>query len=330
MGCVVNTRHGKKMVNYQDIWFKGRPIVSGGRECQQRYHAIEKFIKKFKRPISVLDIGANMGYFSLRLMERFQGSFTMIEGDEFTANVLLRLCKLNRNPGAILLKRRLSLSDIVSLAESTHFDVVFALSVIHHFDEPYQQVLEALTRLGSYLIFEPPSLIENTANQERIINEPLDLSSYKKKVLVRALTKTVARKIIFRETYAIDCQTNKKIIRPFFNSSREMQEAKIQTDFKKREVFFPHLNRVEEFATGINFSTFLALNGVYPTKSKILNLLHDLKFSDEENVRPWELILTGERLDHFKPHLKLVENIIKEKSCSFKFLKDHIATGLRE
>jgi hypothetical protein len=282
MGCVIRTAHGAKQVNYQDIWFKGKAIQRGGRECEFRYHAIKKFLNKFKRPISVLDIGANMGYFSWRLMENFAGSFVMIEGEEYVAKILLRLCKLNNNPQAILLKGRLCLADLISLSEVEHFDVVMALSIIHHFDEPYQEVLQVLTRLGSYLIFEPPSLDEQTCYQERINQEPLDLSQFQKKLLVRTLTKSVVSKDVYRDTYAIFCDEKKTIKKPYFQALEELSTpCMIEANFKQRKATISGIEK--DWRHGININTFLGLNGVYPTKKRLLSLLHDLNFKNEEN-----------------------------------------------
>lgn len=255
MGCQL--RNGSE-VYYQDVWVDGEPIINGGRECEFRYYAIRKVLKKFKRPIKVLDIGANMGYFSLRLAEEFEGCFVMIEGTEHIANALHKLCKLNRNGKCILLKRKLCLQDLRNLVEVEHFDVVLALSIIHHFDEPYQEVLDVLTQLGSYLILEPPIKEENTLNQKRIIKEPLDLSKYPHKVLVSVPTGSRFWSRWHRNTYLIPCR-----------------EKKVPVD---SSINFP----------GINLTTFWKMNGIFPDIDEIAPL--------RENCPDHCYRLTGSRL----------------------------------
>lgn len=192
-------------MTYQDIWVRGKPVAFGGRECELRFWAIYKALKKNKKPIKVLDIGANMGYFSIRLAEKIPGTYVMFEGDEKTAEALLKICKLNSNPSLILMKRRLCLADLKKLQEKEKFDVVLALSIIHHFEEPYNQVLETLMTLGNQLVFEPPVFEEETLNQDRIRREPLDLSALKKKLLIKVPTGSRYGRMVTRPTYLIDC-----------------------------------------------------------------------------------------------------------------------------
>lgn len=221
---------------YQDVWLDGVPIIKGKRECEFRYHAIKKYLKKLNRPIKVLDIGANMGYFSLRLAEDFDGLFVMMECSRKISASLLKLCKLNRNNKTIFLKREFNLADLHFLAKEEHFDVVLALSIIHHFDEPYVDVLQALTTIGTHLILEPPITEETTLNQSRIINEPLNLDLYKHKELVRVPTGSVFRSKQYRKTYAISCNPK----------SGPMT---------------------------LKYSTFVALNGIFPSPDEASHII---------------------------------------------------------
>lgn len=190
---------------YQDVWVKGKPIIRGGRECELRFWAIYNALKGFKKPLKVLDIGANMGYFSIRLSEKIPGTYAMIEGHESTAGALLKICKLNNNPSLFLFKRKLCLQDLIDLRAREKFDVVMALSIVHHFEEPYQQVFETLMTLGNKLVFEPPIAEENTLNQARIVREPLDLDRVKKKLLIKVPTGSRYKGNWLRPTYLIDC-----------------------------------------------------------------------------------------------------------------------------
>lgn len=200
----------KKTCIYQDLWLDGRAVEKGGRECAFRFEAIYKLLKKLKRPIKVLDIGCNMGYFSLRLAEHFDGLFVMVEGSSSTADSLLKLLKLNRNNKSIFLKKTLNLEDLRYFAEHESFDVVLALSIIHHFNEPYEEVFQVLRKLGSYLIFEPPVPNERTLNQDRIKKEPISFKSYPHYPLVEIPAGSKESTHATRITYLLPCQEFKE------------------------------------------------------------------------------------------------------------------------
>lgn len=167
-----------KDLPYQDIWVDGKAVIKGTRECVFRYQAIHKFVKRLRHPIKVLDLGANYGYFSLRLASQFPGLFVLWEGNEIAQRGLVKLCKLNERHNAIVLSKIFSLDDLLYLAQEERFDLVLALSIIHHFNDPYENILKALTNLGTHLIFEPPIQEERTLNRARIRGEPLDLAAY--------------------------------------------------------------------------------------------------------------------------------------------------------
>lgn len=128
-------------------------IAKGNRECAARYAVIRKFCAQFNRPFTVCDIGANMCYFGLRLTEDFpQCSVVAFEFDHFE----LRAAHLEK-AGAnriLLLNRKLRLADLDILSAHHHFDVVLALSVLHHVPGSFDAWLAGLRRLGQTVIAE--------------------------------------------------------------------------------------------------------------------------------------------------------------------------------
>lgn len=66
---------------YQDIVVNDDILWKGfGPNCTSRYNAIFRALsEKYQRPITVLDIGANNGYFSLRLAKDFKGQSVMVD-----------------------------------------------------------------------------------------------------------------------------------------------------------------------------------------------------------------------------------------------------------
>jgi len=167
-----------KIDTYNDVRIQGQTISLGYRESVERYQEIFEFCKKFNRPISVLDLGAAEGYFTFRLSEDFSGVFVAVEGD--SKRNLLDSCKKNNNQNILLLEKQMNLKHLQNLKEVQHFDIVLALNVVHHFDEPFQDVLELLVSMSSFCFFEHPNSLENTAtkNSSRLKSEKLELEKF--------------------------------------------------------------------------------------------------------------------------------------------------------
>jgi SAM-dependent methyltransferase len=143
-------------MTYQNKWINGAVAEKGYRECAPRYEIVRDFCRqRFTGPFSVCDIGANLCYFGLRLTEDFP--LCSVMAFEFHPLVLKHAevaIKSNNTKRLILLNRKLGLDDARTLASCAHFDVVLALSVIHHLPGSFDDWLTALRGLGKYLIAE--------------------------------------------------------------------------------------------------------------------------------------------------------------------------------
>lgn len=128
-------------------------MAKGYRECEERYQLIKSLCKRFRGRFTVCDIGANMCYFGIRLTEDFPGcSVVAFEFDHFE----MRAEHLESSGAdrVMLLERRLTLDDLRTLAACAHFDVVLALSVLHHVKGDASDWLQALRRLGELVVAE--------------------------------------------------------------------------------------------------------------------------------------------------------------------------------
>lgn len=140
-------------MTYQDTWVNGRMVAKGNRECEKRYSVIRDYLTNRDQQIkSVLDIGANMCYFGLRLIEDFGCSVMAFEFNGF--DMRMAHVKANKTKKLMLLNRKLSISDLDILASCTHFDVVLAISVLHHLPGDSQQWVDLFRRLGGMVIIE--------------------------------------------------------------------------------------------------------------------------------------------------------------------------------
>lgn len=167
-----------------------------------RYEVIEKHVESLPRPLKVLDIGANLGYFSFRLAERFFGDFVMMEGSPTTAKKLMQLCLVNSNPQMSLLCSYVNLEKLRTLLQEEQFDLIIALSVIHHFDEPFNDIVRTFAENAKYIILEHAHPDEtHCPNAVRVKAEPLDLSPYAPQKLIS--TPATGYRHIFRDVYAL-------------------------------------------------------------------------------------------------------------------------------
>ncbi len=133
---------------YQDIWLNGTMIEKGERECEQRYQVIKSYLQD-KRVQSVLDIGANMCYFGIRLSEDFGCGVVAFEFHQFEKRK--EIVDQQRGDKITFIKKKLKFKNILDLPR---FDVILALSVLHHVQEPIGAWIGRLRSRCDHLIIE--------------------------------------------------------------------------------------------------------------------------------------------------------------------------------
>jgi SAM-dependent methyltransferase len=151
---------------YQDVRINHETICSGIIECEARYQALKPLLDRFHRPFSVLDIGANNGFFALRIAEDYGATCVMIDGTER----LRRICELNTQINHLVyLQKFMDPSDIEWLSQKEHFDVVLCFHLLHHVD--WKRFVPALFRLGDHVIIETPPVNDGFVSLKPTIPE---------------------------------------------------------------------------------------------------------------------------------------------------------------
>ena len=310
---------------YNDIRINGKTLSLGYRNSEKRYSEIFKFCKKFNRPISVLDLGAAEGYFTFRLAEDFDGVFVAVESNP--ERKLLELCKKNNDPKVLLLNKQMNLKNLKNIKEVQHFDIVLALNIIHHFDEPFQDVLETLVSMSSFCFLEHPNSLENesTKNSQRLDTEKLDLEKFKPILLNKnpsGLGDSLNKKLE-RNLWLLQNTQSKTIDRGWRGASKYTEEfgpgnqISIKSNFNEINVDYGLRDEKRNWIQGIDLRTFLEYDGVYPTNEKIINLIDNLKIKNAKDLGPHNLILNGERLFLIDQNDKLDAVNTKEKLKEF-------------
>lgn len=149
---------------YQPMIVNGETIfhtknASGGDlngVIQKRYAAMKPVLDRFgDKPIKVLDVGANNGYFSFNIAADYPNSHcVMIDCSQRLGD----LCMANTNLNNITcMNTYLRCGHITELRKRERFDVILALFVLYHSDN-WAHWLAEMKQMCKYLIVEIPSL----------------------------------------------------------------------------------------------------------------------------------------------------------------------------
>lgn len=142
-------------MSYQDAWINGAVVSSGMRECARRYEIVKGVCASLRSNFTVCDIGANLCYFGLRLAEDFPGAeITAYESHPAAYRRAKELIVANGATRVDLHNKRLRLPDIDGLIRNLKFDVVLAMSVLHHVAGNPADWLRHLEYLGGLVIVE--------------------------------------------------------------------------------------------------------------------------------------------------------------------------------
>ena len=274
------------VVSYQDVWVKGQTVSLGERECAERYIIIKRFCAQYQRPFTVLDVGANMGYFSLRLAEDFDCTVVAIEPQEGIAKVL----EANDNHRVVWLKKALTAADLWTLAQVERFDVVLAFSVLHRLHMDPDEALRALRAMSDYVIVEYP--VEAEAVHPEVvasltIPEDGELLGYGRSHLngsdARPIVLLRGKGTPWRLRYIGDGRSRPT---PVTDRSTFAEKVAVYADGRGER---PWLR-------GINFQTYLLMGGAWPRDSCLVQMLRSAQSGDHGDVRPWNFVLGGDYL----------------------------------
>jgi hypothetical protein len=259
------------------------------------------------------------------LAEDFSGVFIAVESNP--ERKLLELCVKNNNRKVLLLDKQMNLKNLKNLKEVQHFDIVLALNIIHHFDEPFQDVLDTLVSMSSFCFMEHPNSLENesTKNSQRLEKEKLKLDSFEPILLNKnesGLGNLFNQKLE-RNLWLLKNTQSKTIDRGWRGASKYDEQfgpgnhISIKSDFDKIDVDYGLRDEKRTWIQGIDLRTFLENNGVYPTNDEVLTLINNLKIENAKDLGPHNLILNGESLFPIDQDDKLDAVNTKEKLKDF-------------
>lgn len=271
------------MEQYQDIWVQGKRESKGVRECESRYEIIAGVARLFNRPFTVLDIGANLGYFSLRLAEDFDCTVLALEGRY--SSWLSEVLNKNGNERVISVSRTATLDDLRTLADVEHFDLTLALSVTHHVGASYPDVLRQVRRMGMTTILELPTernACGQVSVQQTFIPEDGEVMGYGKSHLGGK-----ERPLVLVE----DSKT--RLERSYWNTPMNDCDVEVQADYARKVKLQRGVE--SDWHRGINLQTWLSMGPSWPSKAAVLKKVEAARPTDKHgDLRPHNVVLQGD------------------------------------
>lgn len=271
------------MEQYQDIWVHGERRSKGVWECESRYEMIADVAGRFKRPFTVLDIGANLGYFSVRLAEDFDCTVLAVEG--VYSGWLRDVLDQNGNERVIAASRRMTLDDLKNLADVEHFDLTLALSVTHHVGASYADTLKQIRRMGMATVLELPT--EDAACGQGSVRETFVPDDGK--VIGYGVSHLHGPK---RPMVLLEDEKT-KLARSYWGTP--LDDCDVAVDASYAEKWKVQRGARSRWHRGVNLNTWLQLGPLWPDKRHVLDVVAAAKPSGHHgDMRPHNVVFQGD------------------------------------
>ncbi len=296
--CIFQVNAARQHQECQDVIVNNVVVQKGLSDCQRCYDVIKPILERYKRPITVLDLGAGQGYFTFRIANDFASTCIMSEdndGSSRRADQLLELCHLNSHlQNIVLLNKRMSLKELEKLADCEHFDVVLAFDYIDHENCNWKQTVNAILRLGDNIFIQTPwSNVSSENMAKRKVVE------YFAKQSGKLILQTPCAYEPKMEEQMFWLQRNKSGLRckcfAWKSKDSYMDLFRIKSSYTQKTFLKKGHSSGPEWKKGINLVTFLMLNGTYPTKEDIKQSVAKLTREKLTDFAPWNLIVTPVR-----------------------------------
>lgn len=250
-------------MNYQPTFGTDAPYQ---RSCEDRYAPIRELASKFKRPFSVLDIGANYGWFDFKLMSEFDCCCVLVDdkpiGDLIAKHAPDRTVWLNTHLTGHELKR---------WSKSDHFDIVLGLSVLHHIED-FEEALDGLKHLGQYVFLEVPGEGDKgAANPDRHNALRWLLADHEPIAWFDSHVSKSRRPLYLIES---EPELREQTIDARERDAPDYGSYRVTGDFARSSIRIhregrPHLTEERPFVPGMNAHNFALLGGGYPSEKHI-------------------------------------------------------------
>lgn len=279
---------------YQPERIAGRDTSAGVRPCEDRWQIIDRFLSQYERPFTVLDLGANLAWFSLRTVEEHDAVAVAVDHGPY-ADWMESVLKANGDHAnkVIGLRQQITNQWLAKLGQVEHFDVVYALSVVHHLDASFAEIVDTLRTLGSHVIVEVAT--EPDACGQHIVTDselPDDAT-----ILGEVDTHLGGRRPIVHLPGRKVRQSVPYMDGPPFVWC-DIQITATFAEKTAENLRRPPNEAVSEWQPGLNLQTFLRSGGFWPRCYALWEQVNrwDDQVDGHGDIRPWNFIMQGDRL----------------------------------
>lgn len=270
-------------MNYQPVWGSSLPYQ---RDCQERYEVIRSVASQYNRRFSVLDIGANFGWFGFKMMSEFDCTVVMV--DKKPINDLIDRHGDNR---AWWLNRHLTGGEIERLSRSEHFDIVLGLSVLHHIGD-FEAAYRGMTNLGSHVFIETQGDDTRAANPQ--VHERIDDMLYGQNEIALVKSHLGGKRPVYLITgepsiseQTLDARERKAPDYGTYKLTSDFDSCRIEIDRSKRPTQLKTPVERRDFYPGMNLHNFRLLGGGHP-KDPWLEAQMQVEHPDRY---PWNFVI---------------------------------------
>lgn len=299
-------------MSYQPLYQHGSESGASERDCAARYALIRPVIDSYRRAITVLDLGANLGYFGLRLADESLEHGPLVTSVMVEREVgLVEACAINDLPNTIALRTTITVEMLEALADCEHFDVVLCLNLLHHLDDPVR-ALAAVLRLGEQIVIETPPPLDTGACGDPEAKLALRDALRREAPTCLGQTPSHTTPGVSRPLLHF-VRPKPRLAAPYLYPSRlgvgipPLRDHAILSTDRGKTWAMPDKGEERIWFPGINLWTYAQLGGSWPPRHEVLARVEaeyhraldgagDVRFlsASHGDVRPWNFILSGE------------------------------------
>jgi hypothetical protein len=293
---------------YQDIIVNGNIVKKATRNhagLEERHDILSSFLSLYKRPFTLLDIGASQGYYALRAAREFDCVSVMLEGNNRHYPLIGRqlgdICRANTDRhNIIFLNTPIIPDDLEQMASCEALDVILAFNILHWFPDDWKQLITALTQLGDNVLIETPPLEKGLDELNTVTRR--DILSYMSACGAKQVG-TVKRHTsnVMSPVYLLS-NPKRVLQRKTWLMPREgVEHIHIESTFERKKLIKQpttgHDMVSTDWAPGINLLTYLMCNGQHPSRKRLACELDRLShYSAHDDWTANNMIVQGNKL----------------------------------
>lgn len=251
------------------------------------HNFIRHLLDQYKRPITVLELGASKEKISFDIVHKYDATCVMIDWDN--VDYLEKQCASNQPENIILLGKNVSVHDLQRLGECEHFDVVIISDILQHFEKEWTTFSNIITNLGDYIVIK---------------HIPAHFST------------DILQKYMKYAGCCYFLEINKKNLhRTAWNKERRWNKFYVKSTFTDKRLYKGFLKLWgSNWIRGINLYTFKGTQGLYPSTAYIKDQIKKFAGTNHNDIWLGNMVLQGKSVKlidfddsrrHANPHTHL-------------------------